>query len=329
MAVATAKADNITFADANVKALCVTNWDTNNDGELSTDEAAAVTSFGQVFKGKKDITTFDEMRYFTGVTEIGESAFSGSSIGPTLTIPGTVKTIGNYAFYNCPNLNRIILEEGVETIGVMTFTGQITYMSLPSTLTYMGSSAVNPFSSGTGGVSTPDGDFTVCVHAKTPAEIHQYTFYYVFSEGRLVVPPGTIGAYKAVAGWSHFYEYYELGDVNRDELLDDTDLEDIISYLDGTEPEGFYADMADINGDGDVDEKDIQLLRNYLYPPTYLLGDTNDDGVVNVQDQINLITYLLGRTTEVFIQEAADVNGDGAIDTLDAIGIIEIILGRR
>ena len=329
MAVATAKADNITFADANVKALCVANWDTNNDGELSTDEAAAVTSFGQVFKGKKDITTFDEMRYFTGVTEIGESAFSGSSIGPTLTIPGTVKTIGNYAFYNCPNLNRIILEEGVETIGVMTFTGQITYMSLPSTLTYMGSSAVNPFSSGTGGVSTPDGDFTVCVHAKTPAEIHQYTFYYVFSEGRLVVPPGTIGAYKAVAGWSHFYEYYELGDVNRDELLDDTDLEDIISYLDGTEPEGFYADMADINGDGDVDEKDIQLLRNYLYPPTYLLGDTNDDGVVNVQDQINLITYLLGRTTEVFIQEAADVNGDGAIDTLDAIGIIEIILGRR
>ena len=44
MAVATAKADNITFADANVKALCVANWDTNYDGELSTDEAATEPS---------------------------------------------------------------------------------------------------------------------------------------------------------------------------------------------------------------------------------------------------------------------------------------------
>lgn len=324
-----ARADNITFADANVKALCVANWDKNTDGELSTDEAAAVTSFGQVFKGKKNITTFDEMRYFTGVTEIGESAFSESSIGPTLTIPGTVKTIGNYAFYNCPNLNRIILEEGVETIGVTTFTGQITYMSLPSTLTYMGSSAVNPFSSGTGGVSTPDGDFTVCVHAKTPAEIHQYTFYYVFSEGRLVVPPGTIGAYKAVAGWSHFYEYYELGDVNRDGTLDDADLENIISYLDGTEPEGFYADMADINGDGDVDEKDIQLLRNYLYPPTYLLGDVNGDGAVNVLDVTTLVSYVLNEPTSPFVEAAADVNGDGNINSLDITAIVSLILNQE
>ena len=102
-----AKADNITFADANVKALCVANWDTDKDGELSTDEAAAVTSFGTVFKGNKSITTFDEMRYFTGVTEIGESAFSGSSIGPTLTIPGNIKKIGNYAFSSCKSLNRI------------------------------------------------------------------------------------------------------------------------------------------------------------------------------------------------------------------------------
>ena len=61
-----AKADNITFADANVKALCVGNWDTDKDGELSTEEAAAVTTLGTVFKGKTNITTFDELRYFTG-----------------------------------------------------------------------------------------------------------------------------------------------------------------------------------------------------------------------------------------------------------------------
>ena len=82
-----AKADNITFADANVKALCVANWDTDNDGELSMEEAAAVTTLGTVFKGKTNITTFDELRYFTGVTTIGEYAFSGTILVNTSVSP--------------------------------------------------------------------------------------------------------------------------------------------------------------------------------------------------------------------------------------------------
>lgn len=328
--VGVAKADNITFADANVKALCVANWDSNGDGELSTEEAAAVTTFGTVFKGKTNITTFDEMRYFTGVSTIGEDTFRGSSIGPTLTIPGTVKEIGHYAFYDCLSLTRIRLDEGVESVGWHTFSGPITFLSLPTSITNIYSTAVNPYVNAdpNSGMYLPEGDLWTYSYATTPATINEYAFFPVFGQGQIVVPPGTVDTYKATTGWNYFWKYYELGDVNRDEVLDDSDLEAIISFLDGTVPEEFYEDMADINGDGDVDEKDIQLLRNYLYPPTYLLGDTNGDGMVNVQDQINLITYLLGRTTEVFIQEAADVNGDGAIDTLDAIGIIEIMLSE-
>ena len=40
----------IDFADAEVKRICVENWDSNEDGELSYGEAAAVTDLGQVFK---------------------------------------------------------------------------------------------------------------------------------------------------------------------------------------------------------------------------------------------------------------------------------------
>ena len=36
------RAADIEFADAGVKALCVANWDTSGDGELSEEEAAAV-----------------------------------------------------------------------------------------------------------------------------------------------------------------------------------------------------------------------------------------------------------------------------------------------
>ena len=59
----------ITFADPAVESLCVANWDTNHDGELSFNEAAAVTDLGEVFKGKTEITSFDELQYFTGLTE--------------------------------------------------------------------------------------------------------------------------------------------------------------------------------------------------------------------------------------------------------------------
>ena len=59
-----------------------------------------------------------------------------------------------------------------------------------------------------------------------------------------------------------------------------------------------------------------------------LMGDVNNDGVVDVQDVSTLIDYILGKDLPVFIIEAANVNGDTTIDVQDVSGIIEIILGR-
>ena len=261
-----AKADNITFADANVKALCVANWDTDNDGELSMEEAAAVTTLGTVFKGKTNITTFDELRYFTGVTTIGEYAFSGSSIGPTLTIPGTVKTIGNYAFNNCRSLTRIILEEGVESVGWHTFSGPISFLSLPASLTTMSSMAVDPYVNAdpSSGIFIPEGDLWVYVHSKTPATINEFAFYYLFGEGHLVVPPGTIDAYKAEPGWSHFGEYLVLGDVNGDGAVNVLDVTTLVSYVLNEPLETFVEAAADVNGDGNINSLDITAIVSLI-----------------------------------------------------------------
>ena len=57
----------------------------------------------------------------------------------------------------------------------------------------------------------------------------------------------------------------------------------------------------------------------------YKLGDTNGDDVVNIFDQINLITNVLGNETDVFIKEVSNVNDDDNIDIQDAIGVVEII----
>lgn len=52
----------IQFKDAKVKAICVQNWDTNDDGELSYGEAAKVTSIRKFFRGTT-IQSFDELQY--------------------------------------------------------------------------------------------------------------------------------------------------------------------------------------------------------------------------------------------------------------------------
>lgn len=65
----------IAFIDPAVKQICVENWNTNGDGELSYAEAAAVTDIGQIFRNNTDIKSFNELQYFTGFTTIGEQVF--------------------------------------------------------------------------------------------------------------------------------------------------------------------------------------------------------------------------------------------------------------
>ena len=97
----------ITFADANVKALCIANWDTDNDGELSDAEAAAVNSLGNVFKGNTEIMSFDELQYFTSLTSIGKEAFMNCTALTSVTIPSWITNIGEDAFSGCTGLQRV------------------------------------------------------------------------------------------------------------------------------------------------------------------------------------------------------------------------------
>lgn len=258
-------AGNITFANAGVKALCVANWDTSGDGELSEEEAAAVTSLGSVFREKTSIGAFPELRYFTGITAIDDYTFYKSTISGELRVPGNVKTIGKYAFNSCRQLTAVVLEEGVEEVGWHGFSGPIEKLSLPASLKFMSSMAIDPYvNSSSSGVFTPEGDLYVYSYSKTPPPVNDFAFYYVFAAGHLIVPQGCKEAYRASWPWSQFGEYLEMGDVNGDGAVDVVDVTTLIAYVTGQEPKPFKAVVADVNGDGVLDGKDVERLCQYL-----------------------------------------------------------------
>ena len=78
------------------------------------------------------------------VTSIGESAFYNCNFTGTLTIPSTVTTINNYTFYNCKFTGTLTIPSTVTTIGNQAFTnctGFIGSLVIPSSVTSIGSQA--------------------------------------------------------------------------------------------------------------------------------------------------------------------------------------------
>ena len=115
--------ENIQFEDLQVKAICCRHWDTNNDGELSYSEAAAVTDIGLVFNGQANIIAFTEFRYFTGITQIDNSAFEGCSKLWKVVLPENLERIGSSAFSKCYSLCHIELPNSITDIGAYAFSG--------------------------------------------------------------------------------------------------------------------------------------------------------------------------------------------------------------
>ena len=99
----------ISFEDSITKSICVDNWDTNKDGEISYTEAEKVTKISaNIFTGTS-IVSFRELKYFKNIQEIHSNAFNGCYSLTSIELPDGVTSMGDYVFYNCTNLNSVVI----------------------------------------------------------------------------------------------------------------------------------------------------------------------------------------------------------------------------
>ena len=132
----------IRFADSNVATICLNAWDANGDGKLTYEEAKAVTSLEGKFKGKTNITSFNELQYFTGVTAIADEEFKNATQLQSVAFPSTLQSIGKSAFEGCQNLASAPLVAGLVTLDDKAFYGTaLTSVAVGSKLTYFGKGA--------------------------------------------------------------------------------------------------------------------------------------------------------------------------------------------
>ncbi len=117
----------IHFVFANLRGFLCDEWDTDGDGELSFEEAAAATSIGcpSHYAGGplKQVNTFHEFQYFTAVKELQPNCLANIQLWE-ITIPANVRTIGDGALCPYDSWSRLKVtllgtppEIGIESFG--------------------------------------------------------------------------------------------------------------------------------------------------------------------------------------------------------------------
>lgn len=357
--------DIITFADANVKAICVENWDTNGDGELSKAEAAAVTIIGTVFKDNKTIQSFDEFKYFTGVISLDGYAFYNCSNLASITLPNTLTTIGSYAFYGCKSLTDVILPSTLTSIGSFGFwwCNNFTTITIPNSVTSIGTAAFagctsletinvesgNAFYDSRNNCNaiirkSDNALISGCKNTIIPNSVTSISNYAFRSCQELVAItiPNTITS----IGYEAFGYCYGLSSITIPASVSSigdyafrscnalTEVKSMIMQPFAIADNVFQRYINNV----------LQFTTATLYVPygtkakyeatdgwknftnIVEMGDINGDGKVDVSDYIGVANHILGNTPEGFDAAAADVNNDGVVDVSDYIGVANIIL---
>ena len=179
------------------------------------------------------------------MTSIGLDAFRDCRSLTSVTIPNSVTSIGSYAFIRCSSLKYFAFGNQLKKIGQEALSDCTALVEITS-------------------------------KSATPPSCGDAVFLSVNNKNcKLFVPWGSAGAYKAAWQWKDFsikegegHDGGQIipGDVNRDNIVNETDIEEMVNYILGKPFEKFNFIAADVNGDDEVNAADIVLANNSFEP---------------------------------------------------------------
>ena len=184
----------IRFEDPEVKRICVENWDKDGDGELSMEEAAAVSSIGTIFNDNTKIKDFSSFKHFTNIKKYEAGTFEGCRNLEKIRIPKG-STLQHTMFGNCVNLKEVIFPIDMNSSPVLyrTFSNCIALKVLDFPETYTGVIESSTFTNVTA---------ILIFRSKKVVEFRKlYGWNFYYNGNAIYVPDDLEEQYKHAYGW--------------------------------------------------------------------------------------------------------------------------------
>ena len=220
-----------------------------------------------------------------------------------VVIKDGVKSIGNYAFYNCQKLKSITIPDSVTCIGNLAFEGciSLTTITLPDSITEIGYGAF--YNSGLKHLTIPDGvteifnftfdrcpDLETVILPETVTCIGEIFNYDYESHTKLLIPESVVsiadeGSFtkkrQSILGYEDSYaqrfatehdipfEAVTKGDLNFDgttTIEDATQMQKSLAEFSGvpSAENSAVIKLADVNGDGKFSIRDVTEMQRHL-----------------------------------------------------------------
>lgn len=176
--------------------------DKDGDGMLTEEELSSLTTLSNrndnvysIFKGNTVVETFNEFRYFTGLTELNNATFMECSSLREVSLPEGYTFLAHSMFVSS-GIESLTVPEGYTTLGNQVFNNcqKLKVVRLPASITNMGDDVFRGVKDVT----------TIICHATVPPSFTGWGWS--SRPAAIYVPDDAVEAYKTAATWSDFSE---------------------------------------------------------------------------------------------------------------------------
>lgn len=144
-----------------------------------------------------------EIEFHNNITEIKERAFSNCKALKEVVLPDSITTVGREAFSSCYALEKINIPLGLTQIpsSFLQRADSLTSLTIPANITSIGSYALS--------LGDTDKKATITFLGTTPPTITSDGFGGGYYLEKIIVPKGSLDAYKSATNWSKYADIME------------------------------------------------------------------------------------------------------------------------